>query len=1221
MSQSDGQRTGNGLKPIADQALVAGELAQAETGYRNALSADWAVADSHLQLGHVLRLQGRRYEAIATYLRAFALDPSLSEVIRELGGLGWSEAELFELRWQTAPGGRPGVENGPDASIAFHVDEFTLTTTGLVTIRGWAVAEAGVQSIELLVDGIKVGDAELGLPRPDVLRDYPTMPSAGQSGFALREQLGGGFSGDHFLTVVVRDADGDLRSRQLLAQAVATDPAEPANELQPLFAGTHLSAERAPPEPPAAPQSTWLESVRKNEEHLPVTSPPPIHHSVSALRLVYISAEPDTPGHQYRVARSAAAAEALGASTSWMRMEEIPERLSEIRAAAVLLIWRAPWDEWLASAVNAARCGGAKIVFDIDDLMVDPELARLDVIDGIRTQWLTEEGVRAHYARVRQTMSVADLCVTTTEELASQMRRASMPTFVLPNGFDHRGLCVARLAARRRRSAGSGDGLVRIGYAGGSRTHQRDFALCAAAVAEILRARPDCRLVAFRSADGSLAILDVEEFPELRGLENQIEWRNFVPPERLPEEMARFDVNLAPLEIGNPFCEAKSELKFFEAALVDVPTIASPTGPFRRAIRHGKTGFLAATPRAWRDTLARLVDDAALRGRIAAAARRDVLWNFGPERRTDAMSTLLDLLTGGRTAARAFELGVLRLRCVAPPPLPNIPDHEVVFETDHLRLAQVTVIVPLYNYASFVIEALDSVVGQTIRELDLIVIDDRSTDESLGVVLSWAKANATRFNRISVLQNQVNSGLGSTRNVGFDAAETPFVLALDADNRLLPDCAANCLDAALSTGAAFAYPIIKQFGGAQEWMGVTGYDPVRLSHGNYIDAMALISKAAWVAVGGYDHKRTGWEDFDFWCKLAERGLRGERVPGEPLAEYRLHPSSMIRSAMAHPETVRAMMDHLEKRHPWLKLVWPLPYSSREAVDTTVPTAVSDQDRLMRFLPLLRCPETGGRLSLTPEGDAFFSEDCSRRWPLVRGRPLLFPGMAAPKVNPDTHLSNPLPDSAIALIRETRGWVLHLSAGGTAERYDNVVEAEAAIFRHTDLIADVHRLPFADCSFEAVIALNAFEHYRDPWQAAREIFRVLRPGGRVLIHTAFLQPLHEAPWHFYNCTRYGLEAWFEEFETETLHVSDNFHAGYSLSWLASECELALRGQLTGVAADAFLAAPVERLVSLWRNLENAPSDGKSLWHDLSVLPQDVQEALAAGFEYVGRRPYQ
>jgi SAM-dependent methyltransferase len=403
-------------------------------------------------------------------------------------------------------------------------------------------------------------------------------------------------------------------------------------------------------------------------------------------------------------------------------------------------------------------------------------------------------------------------------------------------------------------------------------------------------------------------------------------------------------------------------------------------------------------------------------------------------------------------------------------------------------------------------------------------------------------------------------------------------------------------------------------------MGVVDYDPVRLANGNYVDAMALVSKAVWAALGGYDHVRTGWEDFDFWCKLAERGLWGIKVPGGPLAEYRVHSNSMIQTDIARPETFRAKLDHVERRHPWLTHVWPLQNSSREPEHPVVATAVGDDSgRLMRFLPILRCPETGGRLTVTPESAALISEDGSRHWPLVRGRPVLFPGMRAPKVNSDAHLSNPLPDSALALIRSSRGLVLHLSAGGTRERYDNVIEAEAAMFRHTDLIADVHRLPFADDAFEAVISLNAFEHYRDPWRAAREIYRVLRPGGRVLIHTAFLQPLHEAPWHFYNCTRYGLEAWFEGFDTERLHVSENFHVGYSLSWLASECEAALRGRHSAGVADSFLAAPLGRVVSLWRT--PGTRKGDPLWPHLDTLPQDVQEALGAGFEYLGRRPYQ
>ena len=105
----------------------------------------------------------------------------------------------------------------------------------------------------------------------------------------------------------------------------------------------------------------------------------------------------------------------------------------------------------------------------------------------------------------------------------------------------------------------------------------------------ILRERPHCRLVLFYSHIDTFPVLDPGEFPALTGLELQIEWRATVPLDTMPDEMARFDVNLAPLEAGNPFCEAKSELKFFEAALVDVPTVSithRPVPPRHRRRPH-----------------------------------------------------------------------------------------------------------------------------------------------------------------------------------------------------------------------------------------------------------------------------------------------------------------------------------------------------------------------------------------------------------------------------------------------------------------------------------------------------------------------------------------------------------------------------------------------------------------------------------------------------------
>ena len=233
--------------------------------------------------------------------------------------------------------------------------------------------------------------------------------------------------------------------------------------------------------------------------------------------------------------------------------------------------------------------------------------------------------------------------------------------------------------------------------------------------------------------------------------------------------------------------------------------------------------------------------------------------------------------------------------------------------------------------------------------------------------------------------------------------------------------------------------------------------------------------------------------------------------------------------------------------------------------------------------------------------------------------MLAPGLDDVRIVSPEHMSNGLPPQAHELINETDGWVLNLSAGGTMNRIEKVVEMEYAIFRHTDVVGDVHTLPFADESFAAVIALNAFEHYRNPSLAAQEIYRILKPGGKVLIHTAFLQPLHEPPWHFFNCTRYGLEEWFTGFKKQHLSVSLNFNPAYSISWLSSDIEAALRHNISAEAADRFLNMPLGKLASFWRDRQTQDPDVRAVIEDLAALPQAAQEQFSAGFEYLGAKP--
>ncbi len=940
----------------------------------------------------------------------------------------------------------------------------------------------------------------------------------------------------------------------------------------------------------------------------PATALQPLgrHRELGRSPLVYyISGEPDTPGTIYRVQRYAEACAAAGFQVRVVRLDTIAVHMDDAIQARLVVIWRAVWTAELEGFIAAARAGGARIVFDVDDLMIDPALGTTAIIDGIRSQNFDETAVQAHYARIQRTMFAADFCTASTDELAGHMRRFGRVARTLPNGFDNDVFETSRMAVRRRWAV-KPDGLVRLGYASGSRTHQRDFGEISVAVANVLHANPECRLVMFTAGD--VTLVDTSEFPELASLTGQIEWRALVPLQNLPEEIARFDINLAPLQLGNPFCEAKSELKFFEGALAGVCTVASPVGPFNRVIRDGTNGFLATTPAQWEATLLRLVRNPALRQAAATSALNEILWPYGPQRRSQLMRRMMAEWMGGPAAADAF---VTELDRPAKQPSRQVvvPAGETLLQVDHLRQASVTVVIPLYNYAHNVVEALESVRAQSLAALDLVVVDDCSTDNSLQVALDWARTNAGRFTRISVIRNHVNAGLGYTRNAAFSAAETAYVLPLDADNLLRPECCQLLLDAAVEAGAAFAYPVIQEFGGRAGIVGTYPYDPSRLIGGNYIDAMALIAKSTWSAVGGYAQMRQGWEDYDFWCAVAEMGLFGVGLGGEPQADYRAHEASMLALVTNKDDVLHRVISTVERQHPWAKISRPL------VLDAPADEAVSPGlSRLDRLLAILRCPQTGQPLHLVD--GALENEDGTRRWPLKSGRPVLFPGMDPSLVEEFTHLSNEVSDSALALIRDCKGLVLNLSAGGTAIQFDNVVEAEAAIFGHTDVVADSHSLPFADDVFDAVIALNAFEHYRNPPQAAAEIRRVLKPGGKVLIRTAFLQPLHEPPYHFYNATRYGVAAWFSDFETEELHVSENFNPSYALSWMTHQCKIALQQDAGSEVAEAFLVEPVGRFAEFW---SNPVSRDHRAWKDFSLLSQRSQESIAAGFEYLGRRP--
>jgi glycosyltransferase involved in cell wall biosynthesis len=327
-------------------------------------------------------------------------------------------------------------------------------------------------------------------------------------------------------------------------------------------------------------------------------------------RFLFVSG-PGGESARYRCRHQAEQLELVGESADVGYLAELdPEALVDHYERFVL--YRVPWDERIKRFVERARERGKPVVADVDDLVFDPAKAHLihelSLLNGdARRQ--REESI----ACLGQTLAAVDGVVVSTEPLRTAAWRLNPCVAVAPNAVSTEMVEAGRRAAAQ---AGGRNGAVIAAYLSGTPTHDRDFLEAADAVLEALEGFPQLRFWAV----GFLA-LD-ERFNAYGDRVVRLPYRRW---QRLPALLAGIDVNLAPLESDNEFTDAKSALKYLEAALVGVPTVASPTTDFRRVIDPDVTGLLAADAREWGDALGRLIESPELRRRLGDAAREDVL--------------------------------------------------------------------------------------------------------------------------------------------------------------------------------------------------------------------------------------------------------------------------------------------------------------------------------------------------------------------------------------------------------------------------------------------------------------------------------------------------------------------------------------------------------------------------------------------------------------------
>ena len=225
--------------------------------------------------------------------------------------------------------------------------------------------------------------------------------------------------------------------------------------------------------------------------------------------------------------------------------------------------------------------------------------------------------------------------------------------------------------------------------------------------------------------------------------------------------------------------------------------------------------------------------------------------------------------------------------------------------------ATVSVVIPCYNYGHYLAECLDSVMAQTYPDLEVIVIDDGSTDDTMQVCGRYPKVRYVR---------QENRGLSAARNAGIRLAKGQYIQPLDADDRLAPTSIEQC--SSLLEQGDIACPGQQEFEAGKRFYPRTGWNfsLQAFIKGNRIHCASMFRRKAWVAVGGYDEgMKDGFEDWDFWVRVLANGFDRVRVIDEPLFFYRVHRDSMLRRMGAAKQT--AVMEYM--RAKYAKLGYPV----------------------------------------------------------------------------------------------------------------------------------------------------------------------------------------------------------------------------------------------------------------------------------------------------------
>lgn len=231
-------------------------------------------------------------------------------------------------------------------------------------------------------------------------------------------------------------------------------------------------------------------------------------------------------------------------------------------------------------------------------------------------------------------------------------------------------------------------------------------------------------------------------------------------------------------------------------------------------------------------------------------------------------------------------------------------------------MPKISVVIPVYNTGKYLSECLDSVLGQTFTDIEIICINDGSTDNSLNILQKYKKKDS----RIKVI-NQKNSGVIVARNIGIQKASADLIYPLDGDDMIATNTLHELYKAFTKHRGDVITSRVVKFGNESGEMSLPNPTKLNFCRQNCAVNAALFRKSDFIAAGGYDSAyAVALEDYDLWLNFVYRqNLKFYRVP-KKLFFYRIKPKSESRNeqhADQRKDIVKTFYTKYPKMRYWL----------------------------------------------------------------------------------------------------------------------------------------------------------------------------------------------------------------------------------------------------------------------------------------------------------------